>query len=253
MTELGWTDYTLPSRGVLYDGKLPGGKVSLREMHAKQVALLQQQGGGLVGKLDAIIDTCCRLPDKTFDKRDMLLTDRFAVLLALRTKSFGPEYDFRWRCRYCGGFTNAHVNIVEELDEKAGDETLAEPFDVELPDGACTVSCRFLRGRDEETIVRNAKRMAMASNDDEDPSYLIRIAMQLVAKDGEPLGNILERQRFVDELTARDLYVIEEATNERETGIRTQLVLTCRSCDADNEMRMPFSGEFFRPRIGSGS
>jgi len=248
MAELGWTDYTLPSRGVLYDGKVPGGKVSLREMTAKQVNLLQAQGGGLVGKLDAIIDTCCKLPDTGFDKRDLLLTDRFAILLALRTKSFGAHYEFKWRCRHCGAWSTAKVNIVEELDEKEGTEDTSEPIEIELPQAGVTVHCRFLRGRDEEVVARNAKRMRMQSNDDEDQSYLIRLAIQLVSKDGEEFTNILDRQRFIEGLVANDLYLLEDAVSAVEPGVDTKLYYECDTCAGDNEMRMPFTAEFFRPR-----
>lgn len=252
MPELGWTDYPLPSRGVLYEDKIPGGVVSLREMAAKQVALLQTQGGGITGKLDAIVDACCKLPDPSFKKRDLLLVDRFAIFLALRTKSFGHEYDFKWRCRSCGHWGSAHVNIGQDLNEKVGGKDTVEPVEVTLPGAGCTVQCRFLRGHDEDTVVRNAKRMKLESNDDQDPSYLIRLALQLVARDGEEFSNILERQRFIEQLTATDLYQLEDTVSAAEPGIDTRLLLTCNACDSDSEVQMPFTAEFFRPRQRGG-
>lgn len=249
MAELGWADYVLPSRGVLYEDRLPGGKVQIRQMTAKQQALLVTQGGGNLGKIDAIIDTCCRLPDKIKHK-DLLLTDRFAILLALRTKTFGSTYTFRWRCR-CGQWQNASIDIVKELDEKPGSAETREPVEVTLPDAACVVHMRFLRGTDEEVVARNAKRIAMASNDNSDPSYLQRLAIQLVSKDGEEFKNPLDRHRFIEGLTAGDLVLLEDSVSEAETGIDTRLYLDCNTCGETNQIGMPFTAEFFRPRSAS--
>lgn len=248
MAELGWTDYTLPSRGVLYEDRLPGGKVQVRQMSGKQQALLLTQGGGTIGKIDAIIDTCCKLPAGITHK-ELLLTDRFAILLMLRTKSFGPEYSFKWRCR-CTAWQQATVNVVEEMNEKAGTPDLKEPIEITLSD--CTVQARFLRGVDEETVMRNSKRMQMQSQDNQDPSYLHRLAMQLVSRDGEEFKNQIERLRFVENISASDLLALEDAVTEAETGIDTRLYLDCATCGTTNELGMPLTAEFFRPRSAGG-
>lgn len=252
MAELGWTDFLLPSRGHYYDGKLPDGRVQLKPMGAKQHTLLLQQGGGTIGKIDAIVDTCCKLPAGITHK-DLLLTDRLAILLAIRTKSFGPIYSFRWRCAECGKHTHSTVNIAFELDEKTPAEADREPIEVTLPDAGNLLQVRFLRGRDEEAAMRNAKRVQMSSNDNLDPSHLGRIALQLVSKDGEAFENAVVKHRFVESLTARDLIVLENAVAKQEPGVDLTLVLDCSQCDASNRMAMPFTGEFFRPRdLGDG-
>jgi hypothetical protein len=247
MTELGWMDYPLPSRGVLYEDKLPGGRVSLHPMTAKEQSLLQTQGGGVIGKLDALIATCCKLP-QALSRAELLLTDRLAILLTLRTKTFGPEYSFQWRCKHCAAFNTAKVDIVRDLEEKTAPPTLKEPIEVTLPQRGCVVAMRFLRGVDEETLLRNAKRLKMQSNDGDDQSYLMRVAMQLVTKDGEPFGNILDKQRFVENLSASDLVYLEDEVSEQEPGIDTRLYLDCSQCSGTNEMGLPFTAEFFRPR-----
>lgn len=244
MAELGWTDYALPSRGVLYGDRLPGGKVQVKPMTSKQHALLVSQGGGVVGKLDAIIDTCCKLPAGITHK-ELLLTDRFAILLMLRTKSLGSEYTFRWRCR-CGNWMSTTVDIVKELDEKSAAPDLKEPIEIELEVGR--VEARFLRGQDEEVVVRNAKRMQMQSSDNQDPSYLHRLAMQVVSLDGEPFENQIKRMAFIEALPVADLLRLEDGVTDAEPGIDTRLYLDCANCGATNEMGMPLTAEFFRPR-----
>jgi len=250
MTELGWNDYTLPSRGQLYQGRLPDGTVQIRPLRAREQAKLMQQGGGIVGKVDAIISTCLKLPEGIRPK-ELLLVDRFAVLLALRTKTFGPEYSFDYRCQDCGEQQKGHINIVEDFDERTPDSDLEEPFEIELPDEGKKVKMRFLRGEDEDQITKNAKRIKMQSNDSDDPSYLIRLAMQIVEvedEDPEKIKSLVFRQRFIEDISASDLCVLEDAMNELEPGIDTRIYPECGKCAYVNEMTMPFSAEFFRPR-----
>lgn len=251
MAELGWMDYLLPSRGVLYGGKLPDGKLPLHPMTAKQQALLQTQGGGVAGKVDALIETCCKLPEG-LARGELLLTDRLAILLSLRTKTFGPKYRFEWRCKHCNAFNVANIDIVKDLDEQAAPPDLKEPLEVTLPQADCIVEMRFLRGSDEETLMRNAKRMKMTSNDSDDDSYLMRVAMQLVRKDGEPFTDILAKRRFIEGLPAADLVALEDEVNEREPGIDLRLYLDCPKCTGPNRMVMPFTAEFFRPGSNRG-
>jgi len=255
MTELGWNSYTLPSRGQLYQGRLPDGIVQIRPLRAREQAKLMQQGGGIVGKVDSIISTCLKLPEGIKSK-ELLLVDRFAVLLALRTKTFGPEYTFDYRCQDCGEQQKGHINIVEDFDERTPDSDLAEPFDIELPDEGKVVKMRFLRGEDEDQIAKNSKRVKMQSNDSADPSYLIRLAMQIMAIDGEDpekMRSLVDRQKFIEGISAGDLCVLEDAMNDLEPGIDTRIYPECSKCAYVNEMTMPFSAEFFRPRRRSRS
>lgn len=249
-TELGWNSYTLPSRGQLYGDRLPGGEVQIRPLKAREQAKLMQQGGGIIGKVDAIITTCLRLPDGIRHK-ELLLTDRFAVLLALRTKTFGPEYTFDYRCQGCAEQQKGHINIIEDFDEVVPDVDLTEPVEVELPDLGKKVKLRFLRGEDEEQATKNARRVKMQSNDSDDPSYLIRLAMQVVEiedEDSDKMKPLPFRQRWVENLSASDLCVLEDEMNELEPGIDTRIYPECGKCAYVNEMAMPFSAEFFRPR-----
>jgi hypothetical protein len=251
MAELGWAPYALPSRGVLYEGKLPDGKVEIRPFKGREQALLQQQGGGIIGKIDAILRACVRFPDTFKDPKELLLTDRFAILLAQRTKTFGPKYEFEVRCRSCGAQQHQAIDITEDFNEVVGTEDLVEPFPVELTDCGKTVHLRFIRGMDDDQIAKNAKRMQMQSNDGSDPSYLLRVAMQIVKIDGEDEERYKPlpfRQKFVEELTASDLIELEDAVNEKEPGIDTRIYPECRSCGYTNELTMPFDAAFFRPR-----
>ena len=48
----------LPSRGVLYEGKLPEGKANLRPMGEQEENLIFQRGGDRMAKIRRIVDNC---------------------------------------------------------------------------------------------------------------------------------------------------------------------------------------------------
>ena len=242
---LEYFSFILPSRGVLYGDAIPGGEVQFRKLRSKEQVLITQTGAR---KVDAAINACLRLPNQ-FDPQDLLLTDRFGIMLALRTRTFGPDYHFKWTCDECG-FTHPRwpVNITDDLNENPAKPGLKEPVEIELPDLEKTLAFRFLRGRDEKAATANARRHRMQTGDRDDPSHLFQLAAGLVSLDGEDFENAIARQEFMENsLTARDLIVIEEAIDEWEPGYDLRLYPACDNCGATNQKRMPFTGEFFRP------
>jgi hypothetical protein len=269
--ELGFTTATLPSRGVLYkdgdtgDDLLPGGEIQVRKLTAKEESILMNQGARGVERIAILLKNCTKLPSAKLTHDDLLITDRLAILLAMRTITFGPNYAFTFRCQFCGNTGKANVNIMDDLEERTpekiaedlllkgkiesvNDFVLEEPFDVPLDDCGKVVSLRFLRGTDETRIVKRSKRMAMQSNDPSDPSYLYRIALQIVAIDGES-QNIATTEAFVRDLTAGDTARIRLAVDDTEPGIDLKVFPTCPSCGGENERMMPFDAEFFRPSV----
>lgn len=244
--QLGWATIQMPSRGVLYDGKVPGGNVQMRKMMAAEMARLQSQGGTVLEKIEAIVNACTKLPEG-FTGKDLLLTDSFFLMLALRTMTFGPEYRFSYRCRHCGSFEKAKVDIVQDLEEKPADEDLHEPIEVDLPDARCKVAGRFLRIADQDLITKHVKRTKLSSVDTTDPSYQYRLALALVSKDGEEFTDLLKKQDFIKVLTASDCLRFEKVLQDAEPGVDIRVYPDCTSCGATNEMGLPFDAEFFRP------
>lgn len=243
---LGYANIQLPSRGLLYGDKMPGGVVQQRKMMSSEHARLQQQGGSALERIEAIVNACTKLPEG-FSPKDLLLTDSFFLMLALRTQTFGPEYSYKFRCTHCGEIGKASIDIVRDLDEKSASDDLREPIDVKLPDAGCTIQCRFLRMGDQDLITRYVKRTKMASTDADDPSYQYRLALSLESRDGNPFGNLLEKQDFIRSLTAADCIRLERAIQDSEPGVDIRVFPDCSSCGATNEMALPFSAEFFRP------
>jgi len=261
MAELGYTDVTLPSHGVFYDGKVPGGVISIRKMTTREDSILLSQGARGLERMDKILKAITRLPNG-FKHEDLLLTDRMAIMLAMRTITYGPIYTYRYKCSECGSSPEkATINIVEDLNEKTpesllqafeeadppvGVEELVEPFDVHLKDADCDVSLRYLRGHDELSIAKKARVLKMQSNDPTDPSYLFRLQSMIERVNGEEKP-AREKEAFVRNLSALDAAIIRIEVEKREPGIDLRVYPECSSCGSTNELIMPFTAEFFRP------
>ena len=236
----------LPSRGVLYGSLIPDGKVMIRKLTVGEMSILEGQGGSAVQRISAIIRACCRLPLPGINHSQLLITDRFAILLALRTFTYGPVYEYQYKCAFCGIMQKVSMNIATDLEEHSASDDLTEPITVETVDTRATLALRFLRGEDEDRVAESTKKLRLQSNDPGDPSSIMRLALQIVSIDGREYI-LRDREAFARNLTAADQVRIRQAVDEKEPGLDLTVYPDCRGCGSTNEMVMPFSAEFFRP------
>lgn len=276
MAQLSWQPMDLPSRGVLYldpttgESLLPSGKVELRKMTAQEESILLSQGSQGLDRIAKIVTNCVRVPTLAQNEQpplvpdDFLLTDRMALLLALRALTFQTtHYTFTFRCQFCNQTAKATEDLADlpernpetiayamleagKIDALA-DFTLAEPITVSLPDAGQDVDVRFLRGHDEAKIAKRSKRTRMASNDMGDQSYIYRLALQIVAVDGDSEWPSAKKEAFVRQLSGGDTARMRIAVDDVEPGLDMTVYPSCTACGADNELSLPFTAEFFRP------
>ena len=278
MADILWQPMSLPSQGVLYKDKntgdelLPGGKIEIRKTRGQEDAILLSQGLDGLDRIAKIINTCSRIPKAKSDQPDrltqldLLLTDRMAILLALRTLAFNtPWYNYVYKCQFCSKTTKAWINLIEDLPERSpetmadnlfaageidnpDDFVLDEPLTLDLVDEGVTIQARFLRGYDEVKIAKRAKRLAMTSNDLGDQSAIYRQALQIVTINGEEAKDA-HKEAFVRQLSSGDLALLRIAVDDLEPGLDLRIFPTCDKCGADNELSLPFTAEFFRPTV----
>lgn len=246
------TEIKLPSQGVLYGSKLPEGVVTIRKLTVKEEGLLLAGGSSGQARVDAVLTACTTVPGNQLELLDMLVTDRLAILLALRVLTFGPLYTYTFKCRFCGAVHKSKVDIIADLNTRAPKADLVEPVEIDLPDAKCTVAMRFLRGRDEVAATKYAKRAnaaaerADADATNADPAYLHRLARQVVTVKGEAI-NVVDAERFMGGLSASDNNLIRNTMDDLEPAIDMMVYPDCRTCSSPNELMMPFDAEFFRP------
>ena len=235
----------LPSRGIVYGNALPGGTVDLRPLTTAEEAILYNQASMGVEKIDQII-RACYLSKDALDAEELLITDRFYILLMLRTRAFGGQYDFPVKCQYCPQQFKHSLNIGEELEITPMADDVVEPHTVILPKCGDTINIRLLRGKDERAVAKYTKRMRMKSADPSDPSFLYRMSRMLVEVNGVEKG-LTDAERYVRGLEMSDSVHWQNEAERIEAGVDLTVYARCPGCGSENEMQLPFTAEFFRP------
>jgi hypothetical protein len=253
---------TLPSRGLLYDGKLPDGKITLKPMTTREQGILHSGGTDPLKKYDIILNNC--LCGCSFPTSEWLMTDRLYVMVNLRMRSFGAEYQVPMRCSECSTQYRTIINLAEELKLKTyvnkedvveGEyeqvlplgEDISEPLIYELPIAKDTIQYRFLRGRHEIEIARQSKRMKMTSIDHADPSLALRLSLLIDKVNDQELPPV-SKHEYVQSMDVGDLESLTVEVEDNESGLDMTVYPRCTNCGYEEEVILPMTAEFFRPR-----
>lgn len=245
---------TLPSKGRLYDGALGDGQITIRAWTSTDEAMLHNQGTDIMTKVTNLVNNTY-MDHNRLPAEELLIADRLAILILGRAFSLDPEYEFEFTCSACRQQSTAQISIYD-LDinylgeDEEGNEIVgfAEPFSATLPQSKQAVQFRLLRGRDERDIYKVAKKMRVKTTDAADPSHFRRLALSLVNVDGKDLtGRVNEAERIVRGWTMKDSIAFQDAINEVETGISTELPIECARCGRDTTTELQLTFDFFRP------
>jgi|GEM_PF-2025964 len=241
--------YTLPSRGVLYGGKCPGGKVIIYPIRGEQEELLAGAGEG-VEATPVFRYVVAQLVDlKGLPYEDLLLSDWVALLMNLLAFSYDPIMRFRPRCPHCHKFFPKMVNI-EEMECKTIEDSEAhkwrEPFEAPpLPLSKAKVSWKLLRLRDMISAEDWARQQESIQTHPGSPLHTYTLAKHIVSVGGKAM-KILDAIDWVREAVARDLRALSEAFRRRETGYDLTPRFDCPHCGGYFRTRLPLDGSFFR-------
>ena len=247
MSETFQTEVTLPSKGKFYGNKwsptpLPGGHIVLRPITVQEEKLLVSTKDRS-NKHDVILAKCMVTP---FPVSELLITDKYFLILSLRSLSYGADYFFKLKCPSCQKAIAHKVTLPQGLLLKEACETDVEPFEVALPSCGKKVIVRFLRSADEDEVERYVSQMI--ETEEGDTAYSYRLARQLVAIDGEEL-DALAKLNFFESLIGKDSQAIRQALQERETGLDLTLHVSCKACRYEFDTLVPFNNEFFPARV----
>jgi len=271
-----WEEVVLPSRGLYYDGQIPGGVVEVKPMGLYADKVLATQRLVRTGEaLEYLFKKYVQLPND-FDHLAMLDDDRSFLLYYLRGITHGNFYEFMLTCPHCDGVSQ-HEYDLNELwsDATPPNEKLGkEPFAVRLPKLSeqagedFIVKVRFLRGHDTMEMLgavkpsdglpgraRARKKRDWRNKDNADK----------VRNMGETLDSTLERninkiiveaggeknrgkiRKLVDRLHSTDVNAIIEFLRDNSPGIDTVVETDCVRCSTTIITPLPITASFFRP------
>jgi hypothetical protein len=245
-------ELVLPTKGIFYDEKVPGGRVTLEPMGTKEEKMLS---AGRAGNVESILDRVfrttltCPIP-----ANELKTVDRFFLLVKLRVMSYGAEYHFNYKCEDCNQKVSGIINL-DEMEITHADDDMQEPFEVTLPMKGDTIQWKLLTGKDEANIRRTADGMHRKGRaQGGDPAYILRLCQHIVSVNNEE-RNIGDLIKYVESLKGQDSIVFRDAIEGRnEIGVNLLITCDCTypNCGWPTELILPFGPEFFRPRSTNG-
>jgi endogenous inhibitor of DNA gyrase (YacG/DUF329 family) len=214
-------------------------------MEEKLIAGSRATGGKLMSQL---LDRVIVSPK--IDSRDLLAEDRLFLLIKLRILTFGSTYHFKMGCPQCGKVNTYEVDLGN-LNVNEIPEGFVEPLTVKLPISGETVNLRLLRGYDDEEVTKAAKRFQEKGSGgvQGDPSYIPTLARSIHSTSSIDENDYDAKLKFVQELKSLDSRTMTCALENIKIGVDMNQTLTCPTCQADFEASVPFSEEFFRPKL----
>jgi len=273
---LPWESVVLPSKGIFYDGALPGGKVDVRPMSVDVDKMMVNQRIVQNGELfNKIVEACVRLPDG-FSVYDLLANDQYFLLYYLRGITHGSDYEFVSDCPFCGTKSTYEYDLSElsKTMKHPNPEFSHEPLEVRLPKLSIMSNkevfalVRLMRVRDvmaastdKEKIIdpikkgRARNKKASKSNSghkmsDTSKVYLDSMKSQIVGfKVGDDVCKDQRRFTLLDQLHQADSAIIRDFIDDVSPGIDTAIEVTCQDddCGKDYTIQLPFGENFFRP------
>jgi len=253
------TDVELPSRGLPYGDKLPGGVVRVTPWTTREQMLIA--GSNPAQSLPAIntlLDRCTpTLTEVGLRSVDLITADRVFLLIMARTVSHGQSYPVRVKCTVCGLQVPHTFRLPDDMEMRFLPDNWSQPFETLLPVSNARVQLRLLRGHDDMDIERYKESLVRQDQGDiiGDPTYAYRMSKHVVSVT-YPDGRVVENRTKGDmgsvhawyqSLHAMDDAEVRNTVAEHDCGFDTYAELSCIRCSNIFEVGLPLSIEFFRP------
>jgi len=221
-------EVTLPSGGKLYgDGKAV---VKLRTLKGKDEKLIAEiNDDNFERKFALVLGNLI----EGIDAGELTLGDRMHILLWEVINSQSPKYPVKLICEDCEKEVQVDIDLAEM--ESIGLDDLVEPKEVMLPDAGVPVKLRLFRVKDEIKIFEREKSGK--------PSWCYRYALTLV----DDKMDIVQKESFIDELSATDLGVIRAFQEKYSHGPTMLSVYVCPKCGGGGDCAVPFRLEMLLP------
>lgn len=173
------------------------------------------------------------------DWGQVLTGDRFVAVLALRTATYGPDFDFQVHCEACGERFGWRVKLpelpVKALTEEARARFVGgNRFTHDLH--GTLVTFQLLTGDAERRLQRLTKG--------QDNPISAVLAFRIVEIQG------VEEHRkgaWLKDLPMRDATALLGAFDDQDCGVDTDIDVECRHCGAPQDIKLPFDQGFWMP------
>jgi hypothetical protein len=214
----------LPSKGVFYEHKI--GEVEVEYMTSKDEDLLTTPSLIESGKvLDVLLKR--KIKTKGINVDELLPGDRNAVLLFLRSSSYGNEYSVQ----VYDPRTNLPFDTTVDLSKLEYKELKEMPdenghFSVEIPMRKKMVKFRLLSSGEENHIFEKARQIKEAYNHEFSEYNTMKLKASIVSIDGKSDRSYIDR--FVDAMPAKDALTIRKKFLDIQPDVKMEYEFTAK-------------------------
>ncbi|KKN72173.1 hypothetical protein LCGC14_0413100 [marine sediment metagenome] len=175
----------------------------------------------------------------------VLQGDRQFLLLQVRCKSYGPDYEFKIQCdevscreRFSWGLDLNDIPVKRLPAESFERFKNGNRFDAELPSDGRKIVFQLPTGGDEVSAAKLKSQFR---------DRLITLALNIRIVEVEDVEE-RELRRFFDEMELSDANALLDILDEPDCGVETEIEIECPECYGVQDVRLPFDRDFFFPR-----
>lgn len=241
-----YDEIKLPSKGVFYaTGEAPtDGILHIRPMTGEEEQILATPRYVKKGvAINMIFQRCIR---ETIKPDELLSVDRTYLLIALRSISYGHEYEVEIKCPECTKKFSYTIRLDQLMVDYCPNDFQAPLIDV-LPKSDLKFTWHLPRGKDETTVTEYREKRVKEYNDAAvDDSLLYRIALMVESIEG--IKDKTELMILLKKLPIQDVSYLRGLALDPPFGVDTKCEITCSLCYHDFEVELPLEAGFFFPR-----
>jgi len=185
--------------------------------------------------------------DKGLRPEDMLIGDKNAILLALRSTGYGDDYEVKMSCPEC---TEQYPTKVKLSSLKHKGMSI-EPdqngeFLVELPKMKAQVKFRLLTGKDENYLNKKVESVKKLKKNTGTSNLLTeRFILQLMEFNGN--RDKIYISNAISKMPIADSYYLREYIGIVEPGVDMETEFECKHCGHVYEDVVPITAKLFWP------
>lgn len=251
----------LPSKGEYYSEKHPLHKkefVELKIVTGKEEAILTNKDyirKGIV--LDKFLQALFTDRSLIFTDiyNELLLADKFAMLVAARIQAYSKEYSAEIKCPKCAEKilyefdltkTVSEIGYLDIEDKSKIERVKHDCFRFKLPQCNLSISVKLLSTKEETSMMQKSKKLKESDSLSFKDQYIDLIV------DIEGNTTREAKEYFLDRAPAIDLFFLRSKTQELNPQMNLQQEFTCPSCyHVEEKMGAPITQNFLFPHLKS--
>lgn len=230
-----------------FDCTLPGSgeKVEFKPLTTKEIKkLLVYENDDDYSKVEEMLDQVINssVLNENFDVDNLYLQDRFSLLLEIRKKTKGENYEFTYPCPKCKSQNYISQNLdnlpIKTLDENVDNE-------IKLTDDISINVWHLTRKEEKEALEKVDKK-----SPDKNSFYHLNILTQTIKAVSSPDGkeedlSYEDKEYIIDNINTDNLKKISDWFDENKFGVDFVIEKKCKQCGHSEKSMIPLENFFF--------